>query len=194
MCLYVIWLERHLRPAIQAHVFPEDPALFRSMDTRNILKVIAGGDVAELLDATLLAAWSEVIARLGDDPAEWAWGSLHQTSFQHPLQHLADGELAGHMRLPSYPRGGSSHTTNNTGYYNDDLQVDAGASYRQVIDVGNWDATRMTNAPGQSGDPRSPFFDNLLQGWAEEKSFPLLYSREEIEKNAAFTISLRPAQ
>ena len=59
--------------------------------------------------------------------------------------------------------------------------------------MGNWDEARMTNAPGQSGDPRSPFFDNLLQGWAEEKSFPLLYTREEIEKNAAFTISLRPA-
>lgn len=192
--LYVVWLERHLRPAIQAHVFADDPALFRSMDTRNILKVISGGGTAGLLDATLEAAWSEVTSRLGDDPAEWAWGSIHRTTFRHPLQHLARGELAGQMRLPSYPRGGSSHTTNNTGYYDDELQVNAGASYRQVIDVGNWDAARMTNAPGQSGDPRSPFYANLLQGWAEEQSFPLLYSREAVEKNAAFTILLRPAE
>ena len=26
----------------------------------------------------------------------------------------------------------------------------------------------MTNAPGQSGDPRSHFYDNLLEGWATE--------------------------
>ena len=192
--LYVIWLERHLRPAIQAHVYPDDPALFRSMDTRNILKVLAGDDVTDLLAATLEGAYAETTARLGDDPADWAWGTIHRTSFRHPLEHLARGELARQMQLPSYPRGGSSHTTNNTGYYSTDLAVDAGASYRQVIDVGNWDAARMTNAPGQSGDPRSPFYDNLLEGWATEGSFPLLYSRKAIEDNAAFKISLRPAE
>jgi len=62
-----------------------------------------------------------------------------------------------------------------------------------VIDVGNWDDAMMTNAPGQSGDPRSPFYDNLLEGWAADESFPLLYSREAVEENAAFRIVLRPA-
>ena len=47
-----------------------------------------------------------------------------------------------------------------------------------VLDVGQWDDAEMTNAPGQSGDPRSPFYRNLLQGWAEDSSFPMLYSRE----------------
>ncbi len=191
--LYVIWLERHLRPAIQAHLFPDDPALFRSMDSRNILRVIASGDVDKLLESTLADAYTEVVSLLGDDPSAWTWGAVHRTRFAHPLLHLADEQLAKAMTLPTYPRGGSSHTTNNTGYYSDELLVDAGASYRQVIDVGNWDASRMTNAPGQSGDPRSKFFDNLLQGWAEEKSFPLLYTRDEIEKNKAFVISLLPA-
>ena len=96
------------------------------------------------------------------------------------------------MRFEEYPRGGSAHTTNNTGYYDARLRVDHGASYRQVIDVGNWDAARMTNAPGQSGDPRSPFYDNLLEGWATEDSFPLLYSRDAIERNAALRIRLLP--
>ena len=48
-------------------------------------------------------------------------------------------------------------------------------------------------APVQNGDPRSPFYDNLLEGWATEGSFPLLYSREAIEENTAFTITLVPA-
>ena len=50
----------------------------------------------------------------------------------------------------------------------------------------------MTNAPGQSGDPRSPFYDNLLKGWAEEEAFPLLYSRESILENESFRITLEP--
>jgi penicillin amidase len=58
--------------------------------------------------------------------------------------------------------------------------------------VGNWDAALATNAPGQSGDPRSKFYDNLLENWATEQQFPLLYSRPEIEKHTAFTITLEP--
>jgi penicillin amidase len=51
----------------------------------------------------------------------------------------------------------------------------------------------MTNAPGQSGDPRSPYYDNLLEGWATDSSFPLLYSREAVEANRALKIVLEPA-
>ena len=54
------------------------------------------------------------------------------------------------------------------------------------------DNSRMTNAPGQSGDPRSPFYDNLLEGWATEGSFPLLYSRDKVLAHAAITIKLTP--
>jgi penicillin amidase len=50
----------------------------------------------------------------------------------------------------------------------------------------------MTNAPGQSGDPRSPFYDNLLQGWAEDGSFPLIFSREKVLAHQAITIRLTP--
>jgi microcystin degradation protein MlrC len=89
-------------------------------------------------------------------------------------------------------RGGSGFTTNNTAFRADDLLVRGGASYRQVIDVGNWDAATMTNAPGQSGDPRSPFYGNLLKGWAADGAFPLLFSREKVLAHKALTIHLSP--
>jgi penicillin amidase len=190
--LFVIWLERHLRPAIQAHLWPDDPSLFMAMDTRNIVRVMSDGGVSNIIDNTLAAAYADAISELGDRPSKWAWGTIHQTNFRHPLLHMADDELAEKMKMTAYPRGGSGHTTNNTHSYNTKLEVDLGASYRQVIDVGNWDVARMTNAPGQSGDPRSRFYDNLLEGWAEDESFPLLYSREKIEENIEFTITLQP--
>ena len=95
------------------------------------------------------------------------------------------------MRYEAYPRGGSSNTTNST-WIGPDFTVTGGASFRMVADVGNWDAASMTNAPGQSGDPRSPFYDNLLEGWANEGSFPLVYSRQQVEAHKAFTIKLMP--
>ena len=61
-----------------------------------------------------------------------------------------------------------------------------------VVDVGNWDAAKMTNAPGQSGDPRSQFYDNLLENWANDGHLPMLYTRRSIEKEAVFRINLSP--
>ena len=162
------------------------------MHYRGVLKLMESADNAEVISATLEAAYAEAGAVLGNDPSDWAWGSIHHTVFTHPLQHLADPDLADQMTLTPYPRGGGSFTTNNTGSFNMALKVNAGASYRQVIDVGNWDASTMTNAPGQSGDPRSPFYDNLLRGWAEDSEFPLLYSREKILEHREFTITLEP--
>ena len=49
----------------------------------------------------------------------------------------------------------------------------------------------MTNAPGQSGDPTNPHYDDMLQIWADEGHMPLLYSREKIEANTKQIIVLK---
>ena len=58
------------------------------------------------------------------------------------------------------------------------------------MDVGNWDEAKMTNVPGQSGDPRSRFYDNLLENWATDSHVPLLFSRERVEEGAVKRITL----
>ena len=60
------------------------------------------------------------------------------------------------------------------------------------MDVGGWDDSLAMNAPGQSGDPRSPHYDDLFPEWAEDKAFPLLYSREKIEAATERRIILEP--
>ena len=40
------------------------------------------------------------------------------------------------------------------------------------------------NTPGQSGQPGSPHYSDLLPLWDKGEYFPMLYSRKEIEKNA----------
>jgi len=94
--------------------------------------------------------------------------------------------------LPRYPRGGSGNTTNATTFGDEGFHVTRGASFRMVLDVGNWDAATMTNAPGQSGDPRSPFYANLLEGWARDEAFPLIYSDAAIKRHTVHTVHLRP--
>lgn len=190
--LFAIWYYRHLRPGLAELLLPEAPHLVVNMQSTGALRLLGEARSRSIITRSLVTAYDEARTLLGDDPEAWRWGKLHQIRFQHPLLHLADRSLEAAMAYPAYPRGGTGNTTNNTGFSARDMLVRSGASYRQVLDVGNWDAGRMTNAPGQSGDPRSPFYDNLLQTWATEGDFPLVYSRERVLQHEAFRLRLLP--
>ena len=188
--LYAVWFFRHLRPSLEKVLSPDSPQLVTSLDTRSVLALME--DHPKVVSASLEQAWAQTKKLLGENPENWRWGDLHQIRFQHPLLNLAIGDLKEQMMYPAYGKGGTANTTNNTGFTADSFDVRGGASYRQVIDVGNWDTATMTNAPGQSGDPRSPFYANLLEGWANEEDFPLIYSRELVEKHTVLKIELQP--
>jgi len=191
--LWAVWYYRHLNPAMAAALAPERPELVAPLDGLTVSERLDAAAGRRLALATLAQAWLETRELLGPDVASWHWGDLHRIRFEHPLLHRARGELAQRMRLPDYPRGGSGETLNDTGFSPEDFAVRSGASFRMVLDVGRWDDAEMTNAPGQSGDPASPFYSNLLEGWARDSGFPLLYTREAIEANQALRIELRPA-
>ena len=191
--LFAIWYHRHLNPALVLALAPSHPELIETVSSYTVLDELSDSGNKGLILATLAAAWQEATALLGTNPDDWRWGDLHQIAFEHPLLDRADTTLAGDMRLEPYPRGGSAFTVNNTSFSAPDFLVESGGSWRMVLDVGNWDAARMTNAPGQSGDPRSAFYDDLLEGWAADGSFPLLYSRDKILEHQALRIELSPA-
>ena len=193
--LWNVWYSRHLAIGLGDLLAKDEPFTpttpLDALTTLELLETEAGRQVAY---ATLQSAWAETKSLLGDDTSKWLWGDLHQIKFQHPLLEQVDDKTKKIMSIPAFPRGGSANTTNNTGYRAEDFLVRAGASFRMVVDVGNWDAARATNAPGQSGDPRSMFYSNLLENWATENHFPMLYSRQAVTSHAAFTIHLKPAE
>ena len=168
--------------------------IVESMDSLSVARLVEWGSLDDLIAASMIDAYDEASSLLGPAVARWRWGDLHEIAFEHPLLRLAPSALAGDMALPRYPRGGSSNTTNNGGFSPKNFRVRSGASFRFVADTGDWDAARMTNAPGQSGDPRSPFYDNLLDGWANDESFPLVFSREAVERHTVDVIRLLPAE
>jgi penicillin amidase len=192
--LFGVWFYRHLQPALAAALAPRSAELIDTLDHFAVLDSLKYPVGQGAVAATLPAAYAETRQLLGADPEQWRWGDLHQIRFRHPLLDLADGELRTAMTYPAYPRGGTGNTTNNTGFSPEDFNVRSGASFRMVVDVGRWDDAEMTNAPGQSGDPRSEFYANLLQGWADDSGFPLLYSDEAIDANKALEITLTPAR
>ena len=75
-----------------------------------------------------------------------------------------------------------------------DFRVTLGASVRFVLDIGNWDASMCVNAPGQSGDSRSPHYHDLSVKWARGEYVPFLYSAAAVDEVAALQIRLEPEQ
>ena len=105
--------------------------------------------------------------------ADRTWGQQHTRAFRHSLLRVFD--------LPTVERSGGAGT----------VAAD-GASYREILDVANWDRSLAINVPGQSGQPGSPFYDNLLKLWAENEYFPLVFSRRAIDSAARHRLTLRP--
>jgi penicillin amidase len=93
-------------------------------------------------------------------------------------------------------RPGDGETVNATGYdespQSDSWQQIEGASYREILDVGDWDRSVAVNSPGQSGQPGSRHYDDLLPLWDAGKYFPLAYSRDAVESATVDRLLLRP--
>jgi penicillin amidase len=47
-------------------------------------------------------------------------------------------------------------------------------------------------APGNSGRPDSPHYDDQIKGWFAGKYHPMLYRREDVERGARRRLTLAP--
>ena len=139
-------------------------------------------------DSIVLTAFDDAMAGLakefGADWSAWRYGTIHTASFHHPLSKAFD--------LRDASRGGDDNTVNvtaGTGW-----SQTHGASYRGIFDTADWDNSVATNVPGQSGQPGSEYYDNLLPLWESYRYFPLVYSRAAVERETKHLLVLEPGR
>jgi penicillin G amidase len=125
------------------------------------------------VEARLKTTVQSLTKSQGADRSQWRWGRMHTRSFSHAFVPA--------FNLPTVERSGGAGT----------VAAD-GASYREIFDVSNWDRSLVINTPGQSGQPGSRFYGNLLQDWADNKFFEFAFSRQAVEKAAAHRLRLTP--
>jgi penicillin amidase len=156
-----------------------------------------GPDPAAGRDTLLLESMGRAVARLeeklGPDIEAWRWGRLHHVAIEHPLSGASSAARREALDVAPLPTGGDGFAVHNTAFRESDFRQTSGASYRQVIDVGEWDRSMALNSPGQSGDPRSPHYRDLFPLAAEGRYVPMLYSREKVMEAAERIIRLEPS-
>jgi penicillin G amidase len=144
----------------------------------------------QILMNALHSAVDQLTHMQGPDPAKWSWGKLHGVRFRHPLDRLSGAEAL--MNLGPVERPGDGYTVNATGYPEGTYEQGWGASYREILDLSDWNDSLAINAPGQSGQPVSPHYADLLPLWSQGKYFPLVYSRDFVEKTSTDKLMLEP--
>ncbi|MFY9528598.1 MAG: penicillin acylase family protein [Candidatus Acidiferrales bacterium] len=145
----------------------------------------------QLLRDTLKAASERMKTLQGPRPSDWSWGRLHTVRFHHVLELLPGAQSL--FDLGPLPRPGDSYTVNNAHYHGENFDQVSGPSYREILDVGNWDESEVVNVPGESGQPGSAHYSDLVPLWDQTRYFPMLYSRAAIEKQAKDRLVLQPA-
>jgi penicillin G amidase len=145
----------------------------------------------EFLRSTFAQSLQRLKSKLGADMDNWQYGQekYKHVFLQHPFSKALGDNIKTKLDMGPLPRGGNNYTVGTTG--DSDRQA-RGASFRMIVNTGDWDKALGTNTPGQSGDPNSWFYSNLFEPWAKDEYFPLYYSREKIESVAAERVVIRP--
>jgi penicillin amidase len=143
-----------------------------------------------LLRDTLHTAYEELSAKQGTDPRRWSWGELHRAYFRHTLDSVP-GAASLFDRGP-IERPGDGDVVQATNFEDGSFEQTSGASYREIFDLADWDHSVAINVPGQSGQPGSKHFDDLLPLWSSGQYFPLQYSPAAVDAVTTDLLTLEP--
>ena len=183
--IYYEFMKKFVPESVQEYIYVQ------------IYKIIEGiskmsdQEKTEFLNKTFDLTIKSLIERYGEKSSKWVYGqeNYKHVKIYHPLEKVVNDSIKDIIGLETYPRGGDGFTPGST---SSELNQRSGGSFRVVINTKDWDNSFATNSPGQSGDPNSKFYKNLYEDWANDKFFPLLFSKSKILRNLSDRKVYRP--
>ena len=123
----------------------------------------------ERIGEAFARAVDDLSAAYGTDPDEWRWGDAHVAGFRHGV--LSRVPLLGALGNILIPTGGDNFTINR----GTTRVADAAAPFAQIhgpglraiYDLGNLDNSLFIQATGQSGNPLSRHYRDLIGRWRD---------------------------
>lgn len=149
----------------------DDIGTVNARETRDDIYLLAAGDAAS-------------------DVEQWAakargWDRVHSVTFAHPLS--AGGRaLAWFFDRGPVPASGDGTTVMRISSKRlDGFGAWEHPSWRQVLDVGGWDTSKVVLPAGQSGNPMSPHYFDQNALWRQGQYRTLAYSRGAVNGAAS---------
>lgn len=175
--LYSLWFARIPAALFGAELGPR-------VDIEVVLRKLESLTDLRVLDSTLAPTLAELDKYVGPGIRDWQYGRAARLMFRHPLNRPE-------FNRGPLPRSGDSWTVNAAS--GNGMRQGSGASYRQIIDFADFDRSVTTNAPGESGDPASPHYSDLIEDWLAGRYHPMLFSRKAVQAATVERFNLVPA-
>jgi len=130
-------------------------------------------DVVETCGDQLAQSLERAVAQLrehfGQDMKDWRWGRPHEAQFTS--QFWSNVPLLGELLALHIPADGGYDTLNRGATpirsASEPYADVHGATLRMIVDLADIDAARFMIAPGQSGNPLSAHFGDLMEPWRD---------------------------
>jgi penicillin amidase len=128
-------------------------------------------ELPALIHQSFIEAITDLETQYGADVTNWQWAAVKNTHINHLL------------RIPALNRNSVS-TSGNQGIVNA-TGGGHGPSWRMIVELGKQAKAYGIYPGGQSGNPGSPFYDNMIDPWSKGLQNELLILHDANEKNAA---------
>jgi penicillin amidase len=161
-----------------------------------------GTQETEGRDDIVLSAFRRAVSGLsekeGPRMSTWKWGRFHRLVLHHPLGYAPQFRGVANflsVNLSPIPLPGDRNTVNN-GFYalGEEFKVAVGPSMRHIVDFGDPEGALMSYPGGQSGQPFSRHYSDMVELWKEGQGHPMVMSKREVEKVRHSTLELLPRQ
>lgn len=139
-----------------------------------------------MLYLALERATGELHSLLGADERDWEWGRVHKTMLTHfpfskprysPGAPSVEESAVSMLFDRQVAAGGGNDTVNlaSVSYQRESKYLEFYAPmYRQIIDFGDPSASYFMQGTGQSGNPFSPHYDDLIVPHQEGRYLPMI--------------------
>jgi len=148
-------------------------------------------DCAAQVNLALSRAVDSLKSRYGDTPGRWKWGDQHKATFAHPV--LTRVPLLNRLANLTIPSDGGDFTINRGATRPNNTAAPFahihGAGFRAVYDLSDLSNSRFMIATGQSGNPLSDHYSDLLLPWRDGN---YLAFDADVSKTAISTFTLLP--
>jgi penicillin amidase len=177
-----------LRPLFAARVLRQRPVWCDRLSTPEVEAC------AERLRDALARAMEDLEAEFGDDWRSWRWDAAHEARFTHQVLGRVPA-VAGIVNV-SAPMGGGTDTILRAASDIADPEAPFaavhGAGFRAVYDLADLARSRFVIAPGQSGNPLSVHYRDLVGLWRNGSSVTVSPPREALQGSAFSRFFLVP--
>ncbi|HEY5915453.1 MAG TPA: penicillin acylase family protein, partial [Verrucomicrobiae bacterium] len=130
--------------------------------------------------------------RLGSNRSKWQWGKIHTYHWQHDFTKQTIFFNSYFNRGP-YPAGGDTHSINAATFsWGDEFHVATIPAMRMIVDFGLDEPMTLVTVPGQSGNPSSPHYGDMIPLFLKAGARPMPFRKENVEKQYRDVLRIVP--